>query len=95
MSGGVSNQYEAVLSANPDGTGGTVLGTANYGVALILGDGLNGAIGTFAADGASAYSITLRDFDDPTCHSEFVATSIDSCSNCKTNKCIKVTVIKN
>jgi len=57
-----------LLGANPDGTGGTVLGSAAFGTAITLGNGINGATGTFAADGSSTYPITIRDMTSNTCH---------------------------
>ena len=36
--------YEVVLGADADGTGGTVLATAPFGNAVTLGDGINGVL---------------------------------------------------
>ncbi len=89
---GGSNQYEVALDANLDGTGGTVLGTSTYGTVITLGDGTNGATGTFAADGTTVYSITVRDVDNPTCFEVFTTTTVDHCSFCPTENCFGVRV---
>ncbi|MCB0552149.1 MAG: DUF11 domain-containing protein, partial [Phaeodactylibacter sp.] len=78
--GGASNQYQVVIGAAGDGTGGTVLGAQTYGSSITVGDGTNGATGTFDADGSTTYTITVRDADDPMCHDEFTTTAVNSCS---------------
>ncbi len=75
-----STQYEVVTGANADGTGGTILGTSDYGVAITVGDGTNGVTGTFLADGATTYNITIRDASDNTCHQDFTTTILANCA---------------
>ena len=75
-----STQYEVVTGANADGTGGTILGTSDYGVAITVGDGTNGVTGTFLADGATTYNITIRDASDNTCHQDFTTTTLANCA---------------
>ena len=72
--------FEAVLGANLDGTGGTVLGSAAYGTPITLGDGTNGATGIFAADGSSTYTITIRGVDADTCFAAFTTTPMNDCT---------------
>lgn len=76
-----SSQFEVVLNANMDGTGGSVLATSNYGTPITIGDGINGAEGTFVADGATTYEITVRDAAANTCHKDFTTTIVNSCTN--------------
>ncbi len=77
---GVGTMYEVVLGANADGTGGTVLGTSAYGTPITVGDGVNGAVGTFAADGATTYDIYIRNADDNTCFDVYTTVLTNSCS---------------
>ncbi|MEZ0540863.1 DUF7933 domain-containing protein [Fibrella arboris] len=91
ISGGAAGKYEVVLNANADGTGGTVLnagGTA-YGTAASVG-----AAGTFKADGATTYLITVRDLNNPTCKTTFTTTVVQSCSTCPLQLCPPMTGLK-
>ncbi len=74
----VSTQYQVVLNANADGTGGTVLGTSDYGTAITVGTSSNPP---FVADGATTYNITIRDATNNTCHADYTTTPVASCSN--------------
>jgi len=74
----VSTQYQVVLNANSDGTGGTVLGTSDYGTAITVGTSSNPP---FVADGVTTYDITVRDAIDNTCHSDYTTSTVVSCSN--------------
>lgn len=82
-----SAQYEVVLNANIDGTGGTVLGTANLGTAIVLGNGVNGSIGTFSADGLSTYTITVRDAVDNNCFENIETSALPNCTVMPTCNC--------
>jgi len=74
---GASNEFEVVLGANMDGTGGTLLATSTYGTSVTVGDATTPP---FVADGASTYDITIRDKDDNTCHATYVTATVESCS---------------
>lgn len=71
--------YEVAIGAGVDGTGGTVLGAASFGAPVTLGDGNNGATGTFQADGMTVYSLTIRDPNDATCFETITTTVVESC----------------
>ncbi|MGB0930902.1 MAG: SdrD B-like domain-containing protein, partial [Chitinophagales bacterium] len=89
-----SAQYEVVISANLDGTGGTVLGTTNYNTQITIGGGANGVRGTFSADGTTTYTITIRDAIDNTCFETITTQTVDSC-NSPCTKCGRVSVLRN
>ena len=73
-------QYAVVLNANADGSGGTILGTSDYGTPITVGDGTNAAIGTFLADGSSTYPITIRDANAKRCNLVVNTTAVNSCA---------------
>ena len=74
----VSTQYQVVLNANSDGTGGTVLGTSDYGTAITVGTSNNPP---FVADGATTYNITIRDATNNLCHADYTTSPVASCSS--------------
>jgi|GEM_PF-2191572 len=90
---GTAQQFEVVLNANPDGSGGQVLGTSSYGAAIIVGDGTNGLVGTFAANGASIYTITIRDTEYPDCFDTFTTMAVEACPFCR-EICLPVNLLK-
>ena len=60
--------------------GGAQLGgDTPYGTAITVGDGTNGPIGTFAADGSSTYVVTVRDAATQTCLQMYTSTAVASC----------------
>ena len=82
--------YEVVLGANPDGTGGTVLGTSAYGTAIVVGDGANGATGTFVADGSTTYPLTIRDASTGDCFTLYTTTALNDCTFVPSCNCQEV-----
>ena len=85
--GGTSGKYEVMF-------GGTVLnlGGTNYGSPVTVG-----ASAQFNSDGATTYSLTVRDMDIPACTTTvFTTLASASCSTipCKPVICLPVTVTK-
>lgn len=87
---GGSNTYEVVLNAAADGSGGTVLGSSNFGNTVTVGTG-----GELAADGNTDYILTIRDADNHACHAERNTGILQECSECPTRVCLPVTLTKN
>jgi hypothetical protein len=86
--GGTSGKYEVILSGTVLNTGGT-----NYGTPVTVG-----TTTTFRSDGATTYSLTVRDFNMPTCvTTTFTTTASAACSTtpCKPDICLPVTVVRN
>lgn len=79
---GPSNQYEVVLGAASDGSGGTVIATANYGTEITIGTGAE-----FLADGTTEYLITVRDTDNNLCRRVLNTGTLEECSECPTRAC--------
>jgi hypothetical protein len=85
--GGASGKYEVVLN-------GTVLNTSGtaYGTPVTVG-----TTTTFKSDGATTYSLTIRDLDQPACVTPtFTTIASASCSviPCPSQLCIPVTVTR-
>jgi len=91
-----TDQYEVVINAAIDGTGGTVLGTATYGTSITVGDGSDTTpANDFAADGVSTYIITVRDVNDNTCFTTYTTTIVANCSSCPAPVCPPVQITIN
>ncbi|MEE9372854.1 MAG: SdrD B-like domain-containing protein, partial [Saprospiraceae bacterium] len=59
---------------------GTQLGEDTpYGTSITVGNGTNGVIGTFLADGSSVYNIIVRDVDDNSCSMTYTTAVVQSC----------------
>lgn len=71
-----STQYEVVLNAAQDGTGGTVLGISDYGTPITVGTPT-----TFVADGTTTYIVTVRDATSSGCFQNFTTAAVISCSD--------------
>jgi SdrD B-like domain len=85
--GGTSGKYEVILNGNALNIGGTA-----YGTPVTVGGILD-----FKSDGATTYSLTVRDLDIPTCVTTVFTTAASaSCSTigCKPIICLPVTVTK-
>ena len=85
--GGTSGKYEVVLNGVVLNIGGT-----SYGTSVTVG-----GLGVFAADGATTYSLTVRDLDIHSCTSTtYVTTATQNCSviPCPPKICLPVTVTR-
>ena len=83
------NRYEVVLGANADGTGGTVLnpGGTPFDQPVTVGSPT-----TFRADGATTYTLTIRDITSSGCKSILTTTPVASCSSCESVQCPRVAI---
>ena len=85
VSGGATGKYEVVSNGIVLNSGGT-----DYGTSVTVGDP-----GFFAADGATTYTLTVRDIDNPTCVSNvYTTTAVQNCSalSCPPKICLPVSV---
>ncbi len=73
--------YQVVVNAAANGSGGTVLATVNYNTPVTVGIP---TIPPFEADGSSTYEITIRDSSTPDCFDTFTTTPVDYCFTCPT-----------
>lgn len=88
--GGVSNMFEVINTANNQ-----TIGTGTYDTTLMLEWADMAQTMRFAADGASTYSLMIRDVDDNTCTETITTLSEVSCSNCPPTICLPVkTMVK-
>ena len=85
--GGAGGKYEVVLNGTVLNTGGTA-----YGASATVGTAT-----TFKSDGATTYTLIVRDLDMPTCETSIYTTMTSAaCSTivCKPMICLPVTVMR-
>ena len=90
QNGANSTTYEVVRNAQPDGAGGTVIATGNYGDMLTLGQDKQ-----FAADGNSTYPLTIRESGGDGCFIQETVGPVEPCSNCPNPNCGPVQIQEN
>ncbi|MEZ4906447.1 MAG: SdrD B-like domain-containing protein [Saprospiraceae bacterium] len=82
---GSSNKYLIIYNGNTLNTGGTT-----YGSPFTIGTNK-----AFNANGASTYTIIIRDYDDQTCYITKTFGPVESCSSCPVPDCLNVQMKKN
>ncbi len=72
-------QYEVVIGANADGSGGTILGTSNYNTPITVG---TANTPPFEADGNTTYDLIIRDTENDDCFQPYSTLPLESCFTC-------------
>ena len=85
-----ATQYRLLRNTNPDGTGGTVIGTYAYGPSVVIGQNR-----AFRADGTTTYRLTVRDVTNAFCDRTVTTSVVGNCSGCPPQTCGTVVIGRN